>query len=57
VGWCAQAARRAFYAHALDELGLAPEAVLFVGGHLNCDVDGPLAHGMRPVYCAAATGA
>jgi len=23
---------------------------LFVGDTWNCDVDGPLAHGMRPVY-------
>ncbi len=38
------------YARALDELGLAPDAVLFVGDTWNCDVDGPLAHGMRPVY-------
>jgi putative hydrolase of the HAD superfamily len=38
------------YMHALEELDLEPDAVLFVGDTWNCDVDGPLAHGMRPVY-------
>jgi putative hydrolase of the HAD superfamily len=38
------------YVHALEELGLEPDEVLFVGDTWNCDVDGPLAHGMRPVY-------
>jgi putative hydrolase of the HAD superfamily len=38
------------YLHALGELGVEPSDVLFVGDTWNCDVDGPLAHGMRPIY-------
>ena len=38
------------YLHTLEALGLAPERILFVGDTWNCDVDGPLAHGLRPVY-------
>jgi putative hydrolase of the HAD superfamily len=38
------------YTHALAELDREPGAVLFVGDTWNCDVDGPLAHGMRPIY-------
>jgi putative hydrolase of the HAD superfamily len=38
------------YLHTLDTLGVEPEHTLFVGDTWNCDVDGPLAHGLRPVY-------
>jgi putative hydrolase of the HAD superfamily len=38
------------YRHTLDALGVAPERALFVGDTWNCDVDGPIAHGLRPVY-------
>ena len=38
------------YAHTLEQLGVAPEAALFVGDTYACDVDGPRAAGMRAVY-------
>jgi putative hydrolase of the HAD superfamily len=38
------------YLHTLDALGVDPERTLFVGDTWNCDVDGPLVHGLRPVY-------
>jgi putative hydrolase of the HAD superfamily len=38
------------YRHMLDALGVDADRVLFVGDTWNCDVDGPLAHGLRPVY-------
>jgi len=38
------------YTHALTELDREPDAVLFVCDTWNCDVDGPLAHCMRPIY-------
>jgi putative hydrolase of the HAD superfamily len=38
------------YRHTLDALGVDPERALFVGDTWNCDVDGPIAHGLRPVY-------
>jgi putative hydrolase of the HAD superfamily len=38
------------YLHTLDTLGVDPENTLFVGDTWNCDVDGPLVHGLRPVY-------
>jgi len=38
------------YVHTLEALGVAPERTLFVGDTWNCDVDGPLVHGLQPVY-------
>jgi putative hydrolase of the HAD superfamily len=38
------------YAHMLRELGLAPSDTVFVGDTWSCDVEGPRAAGMRPVY-------
>jgi putative hydrolase of the HAD superfamily len=38
------------YRHTLDALGVAAARALFVGDTWNCDVDGPRAHGLRPVY-------
>jgi putative hydrolase of the HAD superfamily len=38
------------YTHILDELGVEPEAVLFVGDTWACDVEGPTALGMQAVY-------
>ncbi len=38
------------YRHVIDELGVAPEDALFVGDTWRCDVDGPRAAGLRPVY-------
>jgi len=38
------------YRHTLDALGVDPQRTLFVGDTWNCDVDGPLVHGLRPVY-------
>jgi FMN phosphatase YigB (HAD superfamily) len=38
-----------FYRLVLAAAGTPPEQVLFVGDNLRCDVDGPLAHGMRAV--------
>jgi putative hydrolase of the HAD superfamily len=38
------------YRHTLDTLGVDADRVLFVGDTWNCDVDGPIAHGLRPVY-------
>jgi putative hydrolase of the HAD superfamily len=38
------------YRHTLDALGIEPERALFVGDTWNCDVDGPIAHGLRAVY-------
>ncbi len=41
---------RRIYDHMLDQLGVAPDACLFVGDTWSCDVEGPTAMGMRPVY-------
>jgi putative hydrolase of the HAD superfamily len=41
------------YLAAVDELGLPPEAVLFVGDRVREDYEGPLAVGMRAVVCTA----
>jgi putative hydrolase of the HAD superfamily len=38
------------YLQTLDRLGVEAEHALFVGDTWNCDVDGPLVHGLRPVY-------
>ncbi len=38
------------YDHTLERLGHDPADVLFVGDTWNCDVAGPAAHGMTPVY-------
>ncbi|MDQ1467585.1 MAG: putative hydrolase of the superfamily [Actinomycetota bacterium] len=38
------------YLHTLDALGVDPRRTIFVGDTWNCDVDGPLAHGLQPVY-------
>lgn len=38
------------YHHTLDQLGVEPESVLFVGDTWACDVEGPTALGMRAVY-------
>ena len=38
------------YQHTLEALGIDAEHALFVGDTWNCDVDGPIAHGLRPVY-------
>ena len=38
------------YSHILDEMGVEPEAVLFVGDTWACDVEGPTALGMQAVY-------
>lgn len=38
------------YSHTLDQLGVAPTEVLFVGDTWACDVDGPRAAGMHTVY-------
>ena len=38
------------YLHTIELLDVAPERTLFVGDTWNCDVDGPLEHGFRPVY-------
>ncbi|HEX4491979.1 MAG TPA: HAD family hydrolase [Acidimicrobiia bacterium] len=38
------------YQHTLDALGIEADRALFVGDTWNCDVDGPIAHGLRPVY-------
>jgi putative hydrolase of the HAD superfamily len=38
------------YRHTLDALGVDAHRALFVGDTWNCDVDGPVAHGLRPVY-------
>jgi putative hydrolase of the HAD superfamily len=38
------------YAHTLDGLGVDPAEVCFVGDTWSCDVEGPRAAGMRPVY-------
>ncbi len=38
------------YRHALAALGAEPDSTLFVGDTWNCDVDGPLEHGLQPVY-------
>jgi putative hydrolase of the HAD superfamily len=38
------------YAHTLEQLGVAPESVLFVGDTWSCDVEGPTTAGMRAVY-------
>jgi len=38
------------YSHTLEQLGVAPEDALFVGDTWACDVDGPLAAGMRAIY-------
>jgi putative hydrolase of the HAD superfamily len=38
------------YVHTLAALGADPQRTLFVGDTWNCDVDGPLEHGLTPVY-------
>jgi putative hydrolase of the HAD superfamily len=38
------------YTHTLEQLGVEPESVLFVGDTWSCDVEGPTALGMRAVY-------
>lgn len=38
------------YDHMLDQMGVEPDSVLFVGDTWSCDVEGPTAAGMRPVY-------
>jgi putative hydrolase of the HAD superfamily len=38
------------YAHVQTIVGVAPEHTLFVGDTWTCDVEGPRAAGMRPVY-------
>lgn len=38
------------YALTLRELGVAPGETVFVGDTWTCDVVGPLAAGMHPVY-------
>ncbi len=38
------------FEHTLSRLDIAPEDALFVGDTWSCDVDGPRAVGMRPVY-------
>jgi putative hydrolase of the HAD superfamily len=38
------------YVHTLEALGADPERTLFVGDTWNCDVDGPVEHGLRPIY-------
>jgi putative hydrolase of the HAD superfamily len=38
------------FRHTVDRLGIAPEETLFVGDTWTCDVDGPRAAGLRPVY-------
>ena len=38
------------YAAVLDEIGADPSDVLFVGDTWTCDVDGPRAYGLRPLY-------
>jgi putative hydrolase of the HAD superfamily len=38
------------YDAVLDRVGVAPEAALFVGDTWTCDVEGPRAMGLRPVY-------
>ncbi len=43
------------YEHTLRELAADPKSTLFVGDTWNCDIAGPLAHGMTPVYVRRAT--
>jgi putative hydrolase of the HAD superfamily len=38
------------YNHILDEMGIEPESVLFVGDTWACDVEGPTAIGMQAAY-------
>jgi putative hydrolase of the HAD superfamily len=38
------------YEHTLSAIGARAERTLFVGDTWNCDVEGPLASGMTPVY-------
>jgi putative hydrolase of the HAD superfamily len=38
------------YTHTLERLGIAAADAIFVGDTWNCDVAGPLAAGLRPVY-------
>jgi putative hydrolase of the HAD superfamily len=38
------------YRHMLDELAIAPDEAVFVGDTWTCDVEGPRAAGMTPVY-------
>lgn len=38
------------YLHTIDALDVEPARTLFVGDTWNCDVDGPLVHGLQPVY-------
>jgi putative hydrolase of the HAD superfamily len=38
------------YVHTIEALGVAADRTLFVGDTWNCDVDGPIEHGLTPVY-------
>jgi putative hydrolase of the HAD superfamily len=38
------------YRHTLEALSVDPARTLFVGDTWNCDVDGPIEHGLKPVY-------
>jgi putative hydrolase of the HAD superfamily len=38
------------YTHTLERLGIGAADAIFVGDTWNCDVAGPLAAGLRPVY-------
>ncbi len=38
------------FQHTVERLGIAAEDALFVGDTWSCDVDGPRATGLRPVY-------
>ncbi len=38
------------FRHTLDQVGVAPDAVLFVGDTWGPDVEGPAALGMTPIY-------
>jgi putative hydrolase of the HAD superfamily len=38
------------FQHTLSRCGVAPGEALFVGDSWKCDVEGPLAHGMRAVH-------
>lgn len=41
---------RRMYDAVLERSGVEPEDALFVGDTWSCDVEGPRAHGLRPVY-------
>jgi putative hydrolase of the HAD superfamily len=38
------------FRHTVELLGIAPDRILFVGDTWSCDVEGPRAAGLRPVY-------